>query len=309
MSVQITTAMVEQYSATVEILAQQSASRLAPCVRNESQNGKTRYYEQIGATAAIKITSRHSDTPRVDTNHQRRATYLQNYVWADLIDNLDRPELLINPDGVYMQNAARAFGRAKDDEIINAATGTVYADTGGGGGVPSSVALPAAQQVAVSYTDPANLTSGTNYGLTVNKLIAAKSILTQAEFPEGSKLYFVYQQQQLDNLLRSSSSGIGYFNSADYAGVRALVDGNSQRFLGFDFIRSQRLAVSSQIATCFAYVETGLLLATGQDARGRASERPDKNYAQQIFMDMNIGATRMQEAYVVSVACAQNTAA
>jgi hypothetical protein len=305
MSVQITTAMVEQYSANVEFLAQQTNSRFSGKVRSESQAGKSKFYEQIGATSAVRITTRHGDTPRVDTNHQRRATYLNQYVWADLVDNLDQVELLIDPASAYAQNAAMAFNRAKDDEVIAAATGTAYADTGAGSGAVSAVALPSTQQIAVSYTDPANLTSGTNYGLTLNKLIAAKSILSIAEYPEGSTLYFAYQQQQLDNLLRSVTA----FNDIHTAGVKALVNGDSQRFLGFEFVRSQRLAVSSGIATCFAFVESGLLLATGQDARGRVSERADKNYSTQVFMDMSIGATRMQEAYVVSVACSQVTAA
>ena len=305
MSVQITTAMVEQYSANVEYLAQQMNSRFSGKVRMESQHGKTRFYEQVGATVAIKITTRHGDTPRINTNHERRATYLNQYVWADLVDNLDKVELLIDPTSAYAANAAMAFNRAKDDEVIAAATGTSFADVGTGSGAVSPVVLPAANQIAVSYADPSATTSGTNYGLTINKLIAARSILDQAEYPEGSKLYYVYQRQQLDNLLRSVST----FNDIHTAGVKALVNGDSQRFMGFEFIRSQRLAVSSQICTNFAYVESALLMAIGQDARGRISERADKNYSTQVFMDMSLGATRMQEPLVASVACAQNTAA
>jgi hypothetical protein len=53
----------------------------------------------------------------------------------------------------------------------------------------------------------------------------------------------------------------------------------------------------------FAYVESALLLAIDQDAQGKVSERADKNYSNQVFMDMSIGATRMQEALVVQVSC------
>ena len=305
MSVQITTAFVEQYSANVEHLAQQMNSRFSGKVRMESQHGKTKFYEQVGAVSAQKITTRHGDTPRLDTPHQRRATYLNQYVASDLVDNLDEVELLIDPRSAYAQNFAMAFNRAKDDEVIAAATGTAYADVGTGSGAVSPVALPSAQQIAVSYTDPANLTSGTNYGLTLNKLIQAKSTLAQAEYPEGSRLFFAYRQQQLDNLLRSVTS----FNDIHTSGVKALVPGDSQEFLGFEFIRSQRLSVSSGVTTCFGYVESALLLAIGQDARGRISERADKNYSTQVFMDMSIGATRMQEPLVVSVACDETVAA
>jgi hypothetical protein len=301
MSVQVTTAFVEQYSANVEFLAQQMNSRFSGKCRMESQRGKSKFYEQIGATAAIKITSRHQDTPRVDTNHQRRATYLNQYVWADLIDSLDQVEMLIDPTSSYAQNAAMAFNRAKDQEIIAAATGTAYADTGGGNGTVSAVTLPAGQQVAVNYIAGG---TGSNSGLTLAKLVQAKSILSAAEYPEGSKLYFAYRQKQLDNLLLNVTQVSDIHTSQ----VKALVAGETYNFMGFEFVRSQLLSVTSSVATCFGYVENALMLAVGQDARGRVTERPDKNYSTQVFMDMSIGATRMQEVQVVSVACDETTA-
>ena len=67
MSVQITTAFVEQYKSNVFHLAQQKGSRLRDAVRTETVTGKSHFFERIGDTAALKRTSRHSDTPRVDT--------------------------------------------------------------------------------------------------------------------------------------------------------------------------------------------------------------------------------------------------
>lgn len=296
MSTQITVAFVEQYSANVEFLAQQMNSRFSGKVRMESQRGKSKFYEQIGSTAAVKISSRHQDTPRVDTNHQRRASYLNQYVWSDLIDQLDQVEMLIDPTSAYAQNAAMAFNRAKDQEVIAAATGTAYADTGTGNGTVSAVSFPSAQQIVVSYTTTG---TGSNSGLTLAKLVKAKSILSAAEYPEGSKLYFAYRQQELDNLLNNVTQVSDIHTSQ----VKALVAGEVNNFLGFEFVRTQLLSVSSNVATCFGWVESALLLAVGQDARGRVSERADKNYSTQVFMDMSIGSTRMQEALVVSVAC------
>tara|TARA_Y100000034_G_C6771675_1_gene344295 strand:+ start:444 stop:659 length:216 start_codon:yes stop_codon:yes gene_type:complete len=66
MSVQITTAFVEQYKGNVEILVQQKGSRLRDAVSVETVTGKNAFFEQIGSTAARKRTSRHSDTPRMD---------------------------------------------------------------------------------------------------------------------------------------------------------------------------------------------------------------------------------------------------
>ena len=79
MSVQITTAFVRQYHSNVVHLSQQKGSRLRMGVRVEMVNGKSSFYDQIAATAARKRTSRHADTPRMDTPHKRRRVTLDDY--------------------------------------------------------------------------------------------------------------------------------------------------------------------------------------------------------------------------------------
>jgi hypothetical protein len=294
----ISAAFVEQYSATVQHLAQQSNSRFTGKVRMETQAGKSKFYEQLGSTAAVRVTARNSDTPNIQQDLQRRATFLNQYVWGTLTDRLDLIECLIDPNSAFMQNAVMAFNRAKDAEVISAATGTSYADTGSGNGTVSAVVLPTAQKIAVNYIDPAT-DSGANTGLTLAKLVRAKSLIEQAEYPEGSKIYFAFKQQQLDDLLLNVSQVASTFTSD----VKALQTGQVKSFVGMEFIKTQLLSTTSNVTLNFAYVETALLMAVGQDARGRVSERDDKNYANQVFMDMSIGASRMQETGVVQVSC------
>ena len=66
MSVNITTSFVEQYSANVSMLAQQTGSKLRSAVDVESVRGKNAFFDQVGVTAAQLKTSRHSDTPQID---------------------------------------------------------------------------------------------------------------------------------------------------------------------------------------------------------------------------------------------------
>ena len=138
MSVQITTAFVEQYKSNVFHLAQQKGSKLRDAVRSETVTGKSHFFERIGDTAALKRTSRHSDTPRVDTPHSRRKVTMDDYDWADLVDQEDKVRMLISPQSEYAQAGAWAMGRAMDDAIIAAATGTAYGGVSGG----TSVSLP-----------------------------------------------------------------------------------------------------------------------------------------------------------------------
>lgn len=298
MSNQITTAFVEQFSANVEQLAQQGDSRFDGKVREESQHSKTKFFEQLGATNAIKRTTRHGDTPRVNSNHQRRQVVLSDYEWSDLVDQQDEIRILIDPKSAYAQSAAMAFNRSKDQEVIDNATGTSYADTGGGNGITSPVVLPAGQKVAVNY-----VASGApaNSGLTLAKLIKAKDILGKAEYPKGTQLYFAHRQQQLTDLLNN----VDQVANSRYSDVKALVDGNVTHFMGFEFIKLELLNndVATDYTTCFGYAKIGLLRSMGQGIQMKISERADKSYATQVYGSMSVGATRMQEKMVVEVTC------
>ena len=65
MSVNITTSFVEQYSANVSMLAQQTGSKLRGAVDVENVRGKNAFFDQVGVTAAQLRTSRHGDTPQI----------------------------------------------------------------------------------------------------------------------------------------------------------------------------------------------------------------------------------------------------
>lgn len=305
MSSQITNAFVEQYRSNITHLVQQRTSRFESRVRRESQTGKSEFFEQLGATAAVKRTSRHGDTPRVDSNHQRRACYLNDYEWADLIDQQDKIKLLIDPTSAYNMSAKMAFERSKDDEILTAALGTSYADTGSGNGTVSAVVFPtstATNTIPVNYIATAPAGSGANTGMTLAKWIRVKSLLTTAEPPEGSRMFIAISQQQVDDMLNNVSQ----VSSKDYTDAQAMSTGEIPKFLGLEVVRHERTInrnTSTDIDTCVGWVEEGLLLSVGEDIVTRVSERADKSYATQPYTRMSIGATRMQEPEVVSVAC------
>jgi hypothetical protein len=290
MSTQITTAFVEQYSANVQHLAQQKGSRLRSAVTVESVVGKNAFFEQIGATAARIRTSRHSDTPRMDTPHARRRVSLSDYDWADLIDNEDKVRMLIDPTSPYSQAAANAMGRAMDDAIIAAADGTAY--TGVDGSTATSFLAANIVDVQVGVTPAADT------GLNVEKLRAAKEILDAGEIDDMDR-YLALNAKQLRNLLAETE-----VTSSDYNAVKALVNGELNTFLGFSFIRTERIGVDTNAdSKVLFWHKSGITLGVGQNPMAKISERDDKNYATQVFYSMAIGATRMEEAKVGYIEC------
>ena len=282
MSSQITTAFVQQYSQNVQLLSQQKGSLLRDKVDVESIVGKNAFFDQVGVATAVKRTSRHADTPQMDTPHARRRCSLVDYEYADLIDEQDKVRMLIDPTSSYAQAAAFAMGRAMDDEIIAAATGTAFTGETGS----TSTTLPAGQQITEAGTD----------GLTIDKLREAKKILDLNSVDPSIPRYIIVSPKQIDDLLGTTS-----VTSSDFNTVKALVQGEVNAFMGFNFIVSNRLSIASSKRKCIAYAMDGIKLALGKDVMSRIEERADKGYATQVYYCMSIGATRMEEEKVVSI--------
>ncbi len=91
------------------MLAQQMGSRLRDAVRIENVVGKNAFIDQIGSATAQVRTTRHADTPQIDTPHSRRRLTLADYEYADLIDDQDNVRMLIDPTSAYAQAACPLY--------------------------------------------------------------------------------------------------------------------------------------------------------------------------------------------------------
>ena len=277
MSTQITTAMVEQYKSNVLMLAQQKGSKLRGTVRSEEVTGKNAYFERIGAVDMVDATSRHDDTPQIDTPHSRRRVSLTTSRFADLIDNADKVRTLIDPTSPYAMNAAWAAGRKMDAVVVAALAGNAYAGVAGA----TTVALPSAQKVAAASA-----------GLTIAKLRSAREILLAADIDLDMGATCIINPAGLTDLLSATE-----ITSSDYNTVKALVQGQVDTFLGFKFV------VSTQVTAlkAYCYAKNAAVLAIGSEPVVRISERADKNYSTQVFVEMDIGATRVEDEGVVEI--------
>jgi capsid protein len=283
----IDTAFVKQFGQNVEFLVQQKGTRLRAAVRVETGIvGEEAFFDQLAETAAVKKVARNTDTPLVKSDHRRRRLSLFDYEWADLVDKQDKLKMLIDPENSYALNAAWALGRAIDDEIITAFNGTAYTGKTGS----DAQALGAGQQIVVGAV-----------GLTIAKLREAKEILDLADVDPEEPRFIVVSPKQITDLLETTE-----VTSSDFNTVKALAMGQIDTFLGFKFIISNRLAVDgSADRLVYAWAQTGILLGIAQEMVTRVDERSDKSYANQIYLAMGVGATRMQEEKVVEIACAE----
>jgi hypothetical protein len=291
MSNTVTESMVQQFGSNFRILGQQKPSRFASwCQIETGIVGTSKSTERLGKTDAYDITSRHADTKYVDTPHSRRWLDLQDKAWADLVDELDKIKMLADPTSPYAALGVAALNRAKDDLILAAARGTARLGTG-------TLALPTGQKIVEGGT-----------GLTLAKLLAAKEILDAAELDDEMQVdgqgnaaasrVIAVSAKQLTNLL-----GTTEIKSIDYNNVKALVQGTVDSFLGFKFVRTERLAKSGTTRFCTAWVRGCVALGIGKDIHTSIDPLPGKNYSVQVYARESLGAVRLEDEGVIEIGC------
>lgn len=285
MSIDIQQHHVQQYKDNVIMLSQQRASRLRAAVRDDGDIvGDRAFFDRIGVTAAQKVTTRHGDTPLMNTPHSRRMAVMSDYDWGDLVDNTDKLKTLYDPTNFYARAASMALGRSTDDVIIDALGGTAYEGKDG----TTAVALPSAQKIVHGSA-----------GLTVTKLRGAKKLLDKAEVDEMIPRYIACTAEQIEDLLADTT-----VTSADYNNVKALVEGKIDTFMGFKFIRLERLktdATPSRLV--YAFAQTAIGLGVPQNITVDIGPRRDKRNAMQVYASMSLGAVRIEDTQVVEIAC------
>lgn len=282
-SFQVTEAFVQQFSANFIHLSQQTESRLQSRVRNEPGIvGDSKKINRIGATAAQKKTTRHGDTPLIETPHSTRWIDLDDYEWADLVDQLDKKKMLASPESDYLKAGVMALNRTKDDVIYAAMRGAARTSSG-------TTALPAAQKIAVGAA-----------GLTKAKIIAARKLFraNEADEENGETLYHLYSSEALEDVLGDTT-----LTSGDFLKVNMLQEGNLKgMWAGFEWVPYERASKVGNDRFLVSWAKSGVALGTGAEITTRLSERADKSYSTQVYACMSLGAVRIEEAKVVETA-------
>lgn len=278
------TAFVKQYQSTITLLSQQLDSRTKGAVMVDNNwTGEEKYYDQYNTDDMVEITSRIADTPVQSADHERRKVTPSYFVSNTLEDPFEAMAMLIDPKSTYMQAKMASANRKIDAVVIAALGGTAYSGKTGS----TSNTLASVNKVTAGGA-----------GCTKAKLIEAKKKLDAAEVDKSDRFY-IHTAEQMEDLLNTTE-----VTSSDFNSVKALVQGELDTWLGFKFIHSEQLSVDdSSDRLTYAFQRKGLQLAIQKNPVGRIDERPDKNYAWQVYLSMALGAVRLDEECVVEIAC------
>ena len=279
------TAFVKQYQDNITLLAQQMENRLRQTVMVDTNwTGEEKLYDQYATDDMVEIVSRLENTPTQSADHRRRKVVPRKFVSNTLEDPFEALQMLADPKSTYMMAKQASAARKADLIIIQA----ISAAAGTGKTGSTSVTLGSAQKTTNAG------------GLTIAKLVEANQILNAGEVEKEDRT-LVHSARQMSDLLNSTTA-----TSIDFNTVKALVQGEIDMFLGFKFVQSEQLETDSADARlCLAYQKKGVQFAIQKEAEGRLDERPDKNYAWQVYMKMVVGAVRLEEARVVQIPCVE----
>ena len=286
--------LVRQYSQNVLFLASQQESRLRGTVMEETVNGEMTFWDQYGTVEMQERTTRFGDSPNNVTPRESRVLVPVAYETGEPVDSFDTVRMLNDPTNPIVRRHSEALGRQIDRTVINAGLGTALT----GRKTFTSVPFPAGQIIAV---DNHAFDSGTgDVGLTVGKLIATKDKFGMADINTTQTLHIACTQRQISNLLAEDKA-----TSADYASIKALVNGEINSFMGFTFhvVTESLLPKAGNNRSAMAYTNSGIVLGMAQEPRSFIDRRSDKSFNWYAYFELFLGATRVEEAQVISILC------
>ncbi len=288
MSQNDTTYFVNEYSTVLQALLQQMDTRFRPYVMMGTHQGNgAAAVDQYGSVEAYQPVGRNAPLVGQDVSADRRWVYPNDREIVRWVNSFDKLRMLIDPASEFMKGVAAGMARAEDDIIIDAFFAT--AQTGVSGGTSTSHS----NQVTVSI-------GGTTSGLNVDKLLLAKRLLAAAHVDPSEEIYCAVAARQVEDLLKQAQVTSGDFNS-----VKPLVDGKVTRFLGINFIPSERLNTDgSGYRRVPVWVKSGMHLGVWGEVNHDITLRKDlSSQPLQIYSRFTMGATRVEENRVVEIVC------
>jgi hypothetical protein len=285
-----------EFEANWRHLAQQKNERCREYIQVDDVEGKEKSYNQMGEIDFQQVTLRAGPTRITDTPLAKRWVRPLPYDVASLFDEWDEKFLgqVKLPKSDTVTAHGYGYSRLVDRIILAAAVGTAY--TGETGTTPTT--LPGSQAIAVNFVESGSVA---NSGLTIGKLRQAQYILDTNEVDEEDTRTVFFSAKQRQDLLRTTE-----VTSSDYASVKALVEGKIDTFLGFKFKRVNKdflpYNAGTDVRTIVITTRMGMMF-TDAGKRSSMAIRYDLSEALQIRSVCAIGATRMEEDRVITIAC------
>lgn len=293
----VTTLYAQTFDANVRLLAQQMDSRLAQAATQGSHAGTKQAVAAnlLGPITPRQRTTRYPELSPDDVPVTRRwvvPSHWFNSIWFDDIDAL---QILNDPKSGYVSSTAAALKRKKDDIFLAA----YFADAiTGETGTGTTAFATSTQEVLINFGASGSV------NLTVKKLIEARRILLANEVDLDNEQVWC----AINASAEASLLGETQVTSGDYFSPTrpVLTDGKLTRFLGINFIHSERIINHPTYPAVPVWVGSGMHFGMWQDIQTNVSQRMDREgLPWQVYTSASFGVSRIEETKTVSILCSQ----
>lgn len=294
---------------------QQKQSRLRPLFANVHTGctGNSITVDILAKSDGEDVTGQRFKNVEInEVNNGIRYIYPIEYQHPTHISKWDPNTIapLVNPAGSQTKIHSMAYGRFCDRHYLQQILGNA-SEGASGGGQPTTVALPASQKIAKDFVSSG---SATESSLTVDKLIEAVRILSEAEAwnddlqAMGVKLCIATNAKTNAALLRSVESGLGAkLMSRDYMPPTLDDQGRIASFLGIHFVRTEFVSTvtdgDDKVALLPLWASNAVDIAFWEDSTTTIDRLPSKSNALQFLTQARIGCARIYDEGVIQLAC------
>lgn len=294
---------VKQFSDTLieAVQVQQSALEFA-CARREIFNGEALFFNKIGTTELKQKNGVNQTTKFSDIQNSRRKVSFDTFNDAVAINRFDKDRsTIIGLDTGYVNSLKFACERKKEEIIVNAATGVAFEGKEG----TTSVAFPDATntvyQDGTASSQGTSNESGTKTSLIADKLLQAMFLLRK-NMKTGNikeKIYCAISAEEELTLLQDNK-----IINRDFTAGQVLDKGIIGSWLGINFVRTELLKMPTDyVREILLFTDQAIGLGLPGDLFYRAGENPEREYQNQMYIELNFGATRVEDEKIVKIRC------
>ncbi len=285
----------------------------AVVIENDLKSNADKAFDMMSEFSLQEKTGRNPNTPEINPSTQRRwvnTTPYHNSVLYDMDDDLD---IKLSPTGDFVTSFKNAVQRKKDIIIFNAFEAAVMSGVKGG----SSITW-ANQDGNVKYTgldtgrtiahDTAvGNASASDTGMTTEKIELVLEYMSNNEVNPNIPIWGAISPRQATNLFGQEE----YVNN-DYNGSKPLTTGRVLRnWMGINWIVDPLVSKgtnndvdgNTDVYECWFWAQDAIKLGIADALTIKITEESTRSYGQRVYVHMNMGAMRFDEAKIVKVEC------
>lgn len=277
MAINVSNAFVTLFDAEVK-QAYQAESVLRNTVRLRSGvEGSTHKFPKIGkGVAQVRVPQ--TDVTPMNVDYSQATVTLSDYIAAEYSDIFNQAKINFDERSELVQVVSKSIGRRADQLIIDALDA-------------ASTSLTVATGVG-----------GTTSNLNIEKLLEAKKLMDAGNVPMEGRHILIHA----NNL--SALLGETQVTSADYNSVKALVSGDVNSFLGFNFHvigdRDEGGLPKPSTRTCYAWHQGAVGYAEGMGIRTEINYIPEKT-SHLVASMFSAGAVGIDAEGIVEISCTE----